>query len=123
MSAESGKQFSEAEIDALRKNFRGEAQLFGEFLALIRRVGRSVPFGEDILAAYFCARDPSTNPRVKGILLAAIAYFVLPIDIIPDVLPFLGFTDDAAVIAAAIAAVRPWITDLHREKARSALKD
>ncbi len=123
MASQSGDQFSKSEIDAIRHKFRDDQQLFSEFRALIKRVGRAVPFGEDVLAAYFCATDPSTHPRVKAILIAAIVYFVMPVDVIPDVLLLIGFTDDAAVIAAAIAAVRPWITDLHRQKARDALRD
>ena len=55
-------------------------------------------------------------------LLGAIAYFVLPFDFMPDVLPVLGFTDDAAVLATAIRLVSGHITSDHREAARAALK-
>jgi uncharacterized membrane protein YkvA (DUF1232 family) len=59
--------------------------------------------------------------RVKGVLLAALAYFVIPTDVIPDFVAGLGFTDDAAVLAAAISMVARHITPLHRERARAAL--
>ena len=45
--------------------------------------------------------DPATDRKVKLTLVAALAYFVMPFDIIPDILPIMGFTDDAAVITAA----------------------
>ncbi len=85
---------------------KDEGRLGRELWQLLRKVARNVPFAPDALAAWFCARDPATPTKVKAILLGAVAYFVLPLDVIPDVLPFLGFTDDAAVIGAALAAVR-----------------
>jgi len=83
-------------------------------------VGR-IPFAEDLLAAYYCAFDKDTPLSVKATLIAAIAYFVLPIDAIPDVLPVIGFTDDAAVLATAIKLVASHIRPIHREAARRAL--
>ena len=56
-----------------------------------------VPFSEEAVAGYFCAVDPSTPARVKVILVAALAYFIMPADMIPDVIIGLGFTDDATV--------------------------
>ena len=54
--------------------------------------------------------DKKTPLRAKGILLAALGYFVLPVDIIPDFVLGLGFTDDIAVLTAAITAVSAHIT-------------
>ncbi len=50
------------------------------------------------------------------------AYFILPFDFMPDMLPLLGFTDDAAVLATAIRMVAGHITPEHRDAARAALK-
>lgn len=83
-------------------------------------IGR-VPFMEDVVAAYYCSTDAATPLRVKGVLTAAIAYFILPIDAIPDVLAGLGFSDDASVVAAAIAMVGSHITQDHRSAAKRAL--
>ena len=63
------------------------------------------------------------KPRVRGILLAALAYFILPLDTIPDFLLSFGFGDDIAVLMAAFAAVGSNITDAHRVAARKALAD
>lgn len=91
--------------------------------ATVKRAARAVPFMEDVIAAWYCAIDPTTPRRVKLTLLAALAYFVAPVDILPDVLPLIGFTDDAGVLLAAIALVGGHITDAHREKARAALAE
>lgn len=80
-----------------------------------------IPFASELVAVWFCAIDPRTPTRVKAILMGAIAYFVLPIDLVPDFMVGLGFTDDLAVLAAAVRAVRPWINEGHRQRARDAL--
>jgi uncharacterized membrane protein YkvA (DUF1232 family) len=89
-----------------------------------RKVARTVsqiPFAEDVVAAYYCALDGDTPAYVRAVLLGAVAYFVLPADLVPDILAGIGFTDDASVIAAAIAAVGRHMTPEHRAAARQRL--
>src|ERR1017187_4152717 len=92
------------------------------FWKKLRRVVAQLPFAEDLLSAYYCAFDKQTPRHVQAALLGAIAYFILPFDFIPDMLPVLGFTDDAAVLATAIRLVATHITPEQREAARAALK-
>lgn len=91
------------------------------FWRKLKRRLSEIPFAEDLVAAYYCAVDRDTPAYVRGILLGAVAYFVLPADVVPDFLAGLGFTDDASVLAAAIAAVGRHIGPHHRERARTAL--
>jgi len=91
------------------------------FWKKLRKVAGRIPFAEDAAAAWFCARDEKTPTRVRAILLAALAYFVLPVDLLPDWLPVLGFTDDASVLMAAIGLVQAHMQPRHRELARQAL--
>ncbi len=93
------------------------------FWKTFRRAARYIPFSEDLVAGYFCAHDPATPHRVRGILLAALAYFILPFDAVPDVLAGIGFSDDITVLVAAIAMVRPHITPAHWQAARRALAE
>lgn len=116
-------RFSREEMAAIRDSLRDEARFGADFMSRLKRVAKRIPFAEDLLAAWFCTRDPQTPRRVRLTLLAALGYFVLPIDAIPDIMPLIGFTDDAAVIAAAIAAVAGSITPEHREQARRALAE
>jgi uncharacterized membrane protein YkvA (DUF1232 family) len=92
------------------------------FWSKLKRVAVRLPFAEDLLAAYYCAFDKETPRHVQAALLGAVAYFILPFDFVPDMLPVLGFTDDAAVLATAIRMVASHITDDHRKAARAALK-
>ena len=91
------------------------------FWPKIRKVASQVPFAADALSLWWCARDPTTPTAAKGMVMAALAYFVLPTDAIPDVLPVLGFTDDAAVIAALIAIVGKNLKSRHKEAAQAFL--
>jgi uncharacterized membrane protein YkvA (DUF1232 family) len=110
-----------ASAEFWRRNNNDNDTLRRSFWRKTKRVAVQLPFAEDLLAAYYCAFDRTTPLQVKATLLGAIAYFVLPIDAIPDVMPVLGFTDDAAVLAAAIKLVAGSIRPEHRDAARSRL--
>jgi uncharacterized membrane protein YkvA (DUF1232 family) len=92
------------------------------FLPKLRRVARRLPFADDLLAIWYGARDPETPTTSKGLMLAGLAYFVLPTDAVPDILAGIGFTDDAAVIAALLAVVGRTVKPRHKEAARAFLE-
>ncbi|WP_423790765.1 YkvA family protein [Microvirga solisilvae] len=121
MSEPVTKPFTKAEMDAMRAATRDEESLKRRFWEKFRRVAGKIPFAEDLVAAFYCATDSKTPSRVKLILLGAIAYFVFPMDAVSDLLPLIGFADDAAVLAAAITQVAGSITEEHRKKARDTL--
>ena len=100
-----------------------ERSVRDRFWTTFRKAARFIPFADELVAAYFCALDPATPHRVRAMLLAALAYFILPTDLIPDFLAGLGFTDDAGVLATAIAMVAPHITAAHRERAQETLAE
>ena len=89
-----------------------------------RSSGRSVKFlfTREAIAAYFCARDKATPVYVKASIFAALAYFIVPVDLIPDVIIGLGYTDDITVFWAAWQAIKGHITAEHRKKAVAALE-
>jgi len=98
-----------------------ERQAGRDFWAKLKQFAGRVPFIEDLVAAYYCALDPATPTRVRGMLLAALAYFILPLDLIPDLIAGLGFADDAALLTAVIGLVSAHITPTHRAAAARAL--
>ncbi len=102
---------------------RDEQLVARGFWPKFRRVAARLPFAEDLLAAYYAATDRRTPRSVRAVLLAALAYFVLPADAIPDVAPLLGFTDDAAVLAAALKTLARHIRPDHHRRAQQALAD
>ncbi|MDJ0921988.1 MAG: YkvA family protein [Henriciella sp.] len=91
-------------------------------LPKLLRVAGQIPFAEDVAAAYYCAVDSETPRKAKLVLFAALGYFVLPIDAVPDVLAGLGFSDDAAVLTTAIGVVGMHIKPTHRYAAQRLLR-
>ena len=98
-----------------------DGRLSESFWPKLKRVVAQIPFAEDLLAAYYCAFDKDTPSAVKATLIGAIAYFVLPVDAIPDFIPVIGYGDDALVLATAMKLVSDHITPAHRQAAREQL--
>ncbi len=96
---------------------RTRTRLIPKFL----KVAGRIPFADDLAAAYYCAIDPQTPMKAKGVLFAALAYFVMPADMVPDIIAGLGFTDDATVLATALGIVGTQIQDTHRRAASNLL--
>lgn len=89
------------------------------FWPKMRRVAAKVPFAKEALSVWYCAKDDDTPLAAKGMMLAALAYFVLPVDAIPDVIVGLGYTDDAAVFTALMAIVGRNLKPKHKLAAKA----
>ncbi len=91
------------------------------FWKKLQRFAGRIPFAEDLAAAYFCVIDPTTPGRVRGVLLAALAWFVLPASVMPEFVIVLGFTNEIAVTAIAVRMIRKHLKERHYVRARLAL--
>ena len=92
-----------------------------KFIPKLLRVAGRLPFADDLAAAYYAAMDPHTPRKAKAVLFAALGYFVVPTDMLPDVIAGLGFTDDATVLATALSLVGTQVRERHRRAARKLL--
>ncbi|HEX8568537.1 MAG TPA: YkvA family protein [Caulobacteraceae bacterium] len=92
------------------------------FWPKMRRVAAKIPFAKQLLSVWFSARDEETPLRAKGLMVAALAYFVLPTDVLPDVLTGIGFTDDAAVLFALLNLVGNHVKPKHKQAASETLE-
>jgi uncharacterized membrane protein YkvA (DUF1232 family) len=103
---------------------RRESQSPGpRFWTKLKAVLAHLPWADRLLAAYYCATDPATPPAAKATLLAALGYFVLPFDAVPDLLVAIGFADDLAVLLLALRAVQTHLTPEHEARARAKLAE
>jgi uncharacterized membrane protein YkvA (DUF1232 family) len=91
------------------------------FWKKLTRLAGKVPFAEDVAAGYFCVIDPDTPTHVRGVVLLALAWFVVPAAAMPEFLLVFGLTDDAAVMALVARLVRRHVRERHYRRARSAL--
>jgi uncharacterized membrane protein YkvA (DUF1232 family) len=98
-----------------------EQSLRRKFWRKLLREAASLPFAEQLLTAHYCAFDRNTPLYVKGILVGAIVYFVVPDRFIPKYVSLIGFADDAAVLTAAFKAVSAHIKPEHKEAAQRTL--
>ena len=113
--------FSSEEVHLPAVVMRNENKVRRSFWKKMLKVAGRIPFAEDATSAFYCATDSQTPWRVRATLLAALAYFITPIDLIPDLIATLGFTDDAAVLMMALSMVSGHIKPKHSEKARRML--
>ncbi|WP_223066746.1 YkvA family protein [Paenibacillus caui] len=89
------------------------------FFRKMKSAAGKIPFTKDVVALYYCAMDPNTPLYAKGVALAALAYFISPVDAVPDVIAGLGFTDDAGAVITALKVLGHHITEEHRAKAKA----
>jgi len=111
--------FFEAQLPAVLA--RNERTVREGFWRKLRRVIGHVPFTEDLVAAYFCAVDPTTPLPARAALVAALAYFVVPVDLIPDFIAGFGYSDDATALITAIGIAGSYMRPEHRSAARRVL--
>ncbi|ARP92396.1 hypothetical protein CAL14_00380 [Bordetella genomosp. 9] len=76
---------------------------------------------EKALWLYYALQDPKTPKWAKRVIYGALGYFVLPLDALPDLIPGAGYTDDVAVMAAALATVAFYIGDDVKRQAAAKL--
>ena len=117
------KSLPEIEILGPEEAAAKESVIRTRFWPTVKKALNAIPFIDEVVAAYYAMLDPTTPSRAKLTLIVALAYFVAPIDVVPDFIIGLGFIDDASVLAAAFAAVRSSIREEHREAARRALRE
>ncbi|MGQ3671324.1 YkvA family protein [Xanthobacter sp. TB0136] len=92
------------------------------FWKKLQRSATHVPFAQDAIAAYYAAFDKSTPLKVRAALLGTLAYFIMPVDAIPDVLPIVGYSDDAALLLGTLRMLTDHINPLHHSAAQDALE-
>ena len=119
MELDKSKIPSELAVEEFQYSRENEQLVKQNFWRKTRKFAGKIPFTKDAIAMYYCAIDAKTPLWAKGIAFGALAYFISPIDAIPDALIGLGLTDDAAVIAAGVRAIAGQVTDEHRRKSEN----
>lgn len=93
---------------------------------LWKKIGRNfksigVKLAYKALQLYYVTKNPKCPARIKAGIYGALGYLIVPIDAVADFLPFIGYTDDLTVIAAAILLAQLYIDDEVKEKAQNRL--
>lgn len=101
------RQPTQNEIKLYSGNY-SERNFWGKVKNCASKAGRSIIY--NALLLYHILKSPETPVAHKVTIVAALGYLICPIDLIPDTIPVLGFTDDASALIAAIKAVQSSIT-------------
>jgi len=108
--------------DYLQKNPDAIKKIISEFPGKLSESSGKITFATQATAMYYALRDPKTPLKVKALIGAALAYFIMPFDLIPDWIVGIGFTDDLAVVLMVLRKLAGSITEEHYELARRRLK-
>jgi uncharacterized membrane protein YkvA (DUF1232 family) len=109
----------EIDYEKHAKNF-DEASFWRKLAEIAKKAGRELV--EKALWLFYASQSPSIPAWAKTTIYGALAYLVLPTDMVPDFLPVIGLTDDAGAIAAAIGLVAVYIDDDVKAKASEKLR-
>jgi len=114
------KELYDFNFSSYQKHYTDEG-FWEKVKAIAKKAGAKLIYAA--LKLYYAAQAPQTPPWAKAIIYGALGYLILPIDVLPDVLPGIGFTDDLAMIAAALAVTASNITDDVKLKARGKMSE
>lgn len=76
-----------------------------------------------VLLLYYTLQKDQVPLKAKSVIIGALGYFIAPLDLIPDFIPIIGYTDDFGALMVALATVSMYIDDGIKEKARTKLTD
>lgn len=96
-----------------------EEKLWQKARRNVKSIGTSLLY--KAMQIYYVTKSPECPKKVKLTLYGALGYLISPIDFLPDILPALGYVDDASAIAAALAVAAVYITPEIKEKAKAKL--
>lgn len=76
-----------------------------------------------VLLLYYALQSDKISAKHKALIYGALGYFILPVDLVPDLIPFAGLTDDFAALAAALASMAMSIDAEIKQRAKDKLHD
>ena len=107
---------AEKNYDAYQTEYSA-SKLFDKILLYAKEIGAALVY--KALQLYYVTQKPEVPLKVKTTIYGALGYLILPLDIVPDLLPMVGYGDDAAAIAIALAVAHMYIDEAVREKAKA----
>ncbi len=101
------------------KNF-SEKGFWAKVGKVVKSAGLEVIY--KALQLYYATKNPECPAGVKAAIYAALGYFILPLDVVPDFIPGMGFADDLAALTAALVMAGAYVDLGVKTKARNAVR-
>ena len=111
-------EVNRTEVEKYGANY-SEDGLWSKIKGNVKKAGANLIY--DVLQLFYVAKDPNVPMRIRAAIIAPLGYFISPVDLVPDLVPVVGYSDDAAVLAMAIGIAHFYITDEIRQKAQDQL--
>lgn len=113
------EQYQKYNVNKYADNY-SEKGLFQKITGSIKKAGLSLIY--KALQLFYVAQNPNVPMRIRAAVVAPLGYFISPVDLIPDITPFLGFSDDAAVIAGAMLIAQFYINEDVKQRAKDTIR-
>ena len=108
------------DIEKYQENY-SESKLLTKITSVARWAGAKMVYA--VLLLYYVLRNPNVSMADKSKIYGALGYFILPTDLILDIIPIVGYSDDMAAIMWAIHTVAKNITPEIKEQAKAKLSE
>ncbi|MBO4400297.1 MAG: DUF1232 domain-containing protein [Selenomonadaceae bacterium] len=114
-----GTGYKKADVDKFAKNY-SERGLFDKITGNVKKAGLSLIY--KALQLFYVAKNPNVPMKIRAAIIAPLGYFISPIDFIPDLVPIMGYTDDAAIIATAMVIAQAYVNEEVKRSAREKIR-
>ncbi len=108
------------ELEKTEQHF-DESSFWGKFKRFAKGLGIKATYM--VLLLWYAYQRKETPAWAKRIIMGALGYLVLISDAVPDITPFVGFTDDIGILSFGLVTVASYINEEVRTKARQKLTD
>lgn len=110
----------EKEMQQASENYSDD-KFWGKLKKFAKKAGSSVVYA--VLLLYYTLQKPEVPTKAKAVIIGALGYFILPLDLIPDFVTGVGYTDDLGALGFALFQVAMYIDDSIKLKAKDKLSE
>jgi len=110
-------------LSRIRKyaEFFSEINFWNTVQSYAKKIGIQSVYSSLLL--FYAFKRKETPAWAKNIIIGVLGYLIAPIDLIPDLTPFIGYTDDLGVLGIGLVAIASYINDAVKSQAKTKLKD
>lgn len=101
--------------------FFSESNFWNTVQSYAKKIGIQSVYSSLLL--FYAFKRKETPIWAKNIIIGVLGYLIAPIDLIPDLTPFIGYTDDLGVLGIGLVAIASYINDSVKLQAKTKLKE
>lgn len=118
--ADENKKVTVDEVNKYAASYSQDG-LFDKISKYAKNIGLNLI--NEALKLWYVTDNPNLPGKTKATIIGALGYLISPLDLVPDVLPVVGYTDDAGAVALAIAMAQAFIDQKVKDKAKAKIDE